>query len=108
MDVMNSKMNLDKPYTKCHVLKELKAEMSLNKTWKHKMNCIQHVNSMLVWLSMCKSRRQMAKSRDRVPLILNLCGRSRWAVSFMAPLLYPQVCPEYEEARWTPEPVCIF
>jgi hypothetical protein len=32
-----------------NVLKELKAEMLLNKTWKHKINCIQHVN----WLSVC-------------------------------------------------------
>jgi len=37
-----------------NVLKQLKAEMLLNKTWKHKINWIQHVNSMFVRLFMCK------------------------------------------------------
>jgi hypothetical protein len=71
-----------------NVLKELKAEMLLNKTWKYKINWIQHVNSMFVRLSMCKPLRQMGKRTDIRPLVLNLCGRSRRADSFIPALLY--------------------
>jgi hypothetical protein len=49
----------------------------------------------------------MRKRRGILPLILNLCGMSRRADSFVPPLLYLPVHPEYKEAGWAPEPVWI-